>query len=317
MSFSFRANTSYEVLIPGQAQGDNGPYISSIAGNPNQSRVQCTIFTSEGITDPVPGNPRVEIEITRVTSVDGNGDPLTFAQATVSSSTLVTDMWRQSPVVFHFNELMNVATLANNSAFSSPFIRVEFDRDGNLVTTSGGDRRPIQGNYEFEIDNENLLTTLTFTPTELYPSAGTNPSLVVFRVPQQVVDLTNKPVLTSTGGGTLAAIPEVRFFPSIRIPDDDGENFDTPAGQTGSLEDASHGGANWGTAVGADFVLAPGTTGGSGRLGELVIGTGETVVLSTYSQDFPLTNGPVTVWWPAFSLGGRRRCRRQRPRLVG
>jgi hypothetical protein len=108
---------------------------------------------------------------------------------------------------------MNVATVANNATGTSPFIAVEFDRDGNLATSSAGDRRPIAGRYEFEIDLETFQTTMVFTPSELYPSAGTNPAsprLIVMTVPQQVVDLTNKPVLTATGGGVRAAIPETR-----------------------------------------------------------------------------------------------------------
>jgi hypothetical protein len=298
VSFAFRANTSYEVLIPGQAQGDNAPYVSSMAGNPNQSRLQCTIFTSEGVTDPVPGNPRVEIDVIRVTEYDVQNLPVAFETVTLpQEGPLVDDVWRSSPVVFRFNELMNVATVANNATGTSPFIAVEFDRDGNLATSSSGDRRAIAGRYEFEIDLQTFQTTLTFTPSELYPSAGTNPAsprLLVMRVPQQVVDLTNKPVLTSTGGGTKAAIPEIRSFMSINIPDIDGETFDDPAGTMGSFEDLSHGGANWGELAGGETVLAPGLSGGSGRLGEVVVAAGETLELSTDSQEFPLTIGPVT-----------------------
>lgn len=295
VSFSFRANTSYEVLIPGRAQGDSGPYITSIVGAPNESRMQCTIFTSEGITDPVPGNPRVEIDLVTVTSYDAQGDPATFATVTVDPfGPRTIDVFRDSPVVFRFNELMNVATLADNASGNSPFITVEMDLDGNITTSGPGDRLSIAGRYEFAIDNANLLTRLTFTPSSSYPSAGSdpnNPRLLVIRVPQQVVDLTNKPVLTSTGGGTLSAVTESLAFQPIRIPDADGENFDLPGGLGASLDDVSHGGANWGTFVGGQSVLAPGITGGSGRLGDLLIGPGETVTLTTDSQSFPLPLG--------------------------
>jgi len=297
VTFSFRANTSYEVLIPGQAQGDNGPFITSVAGNPNQSRLQCTIFTSEGVTDPVPGNPRVEIDVTRVTGVDMFGNPATFETVTIPpNGPLIDDIWRSSPVVFRFNELMNVATVANNATGTSPFIAVEFDRDGNLATSSSGDRRAIAGRYEFEIDLSTFQTTLVFTPSELYPSAGSNPAsprLIVIRVPTQVVDLTNKSVLTTTGGGTLAAIPEIRSFQSITIPDGDGETFDAAAGAPGSFEDQSHGGANWAAFLGGETVLAPGLTGGSGRLGDVIVAAGEVLELSTDGQSFPLQVGPV------------------------
>lgn len=294
VAFSFRANTSYEVLIPGQAQGDGGPFITSVAGNPNQSRMQCTIFTSEGVTDPVPGNPRVEIDLVRVTSYDGAGNPATFETVTLDpAGTRPTNIFRNSPVVFRFNELMNVATVADNATGTSPFIAVEFDLDGNLTTSGAGDRLTLAGDYEFEIDNENLLTTLTFTPSAPYPSAGdpNSPRLLVLRVPQQVVDLTNNPVLTSTGGGTLSAVTEAIAFQSISIPDADGETFDNPGGTGTSLDDVSHGGANWGTFTGGQAVLAPGISGGSGRMGEILILAGETLTLNTDSQTFPIDNG--------------------------
>jgi len=299
VTFSFLANTTYEILIPGAAQGDNGPYITSTVGRPNESRMQCTVLTSEGVTDPVPGNPIVEIDVVRVTSYAAGLVPATFETVTLDNQAPpVTDVFRNSPIVFRFNELMNIATVATNASGStpsfSPFIAVEFDLDSNLITSGPGDRFTWDGDYHVEIDNENLLTTLTYMPFNEYPSSGgALMRLLVIRVPQQVTDLTNKPVLTSTGGGTLAVITESLPSESIFVPSMAGETFDIPGGQAGSLEDVSHNGANWGTLVGSEQFFSAGRSGGSGRLGELVIRAGEVVTLNTDSQVFPIERGPL------------------------
>ena len=49
LTFGFTANNSYEVFIPGTAQGDPGPFIRSVAGADNESRLRCTMFASLGL----------------------------------------------------------------------------------------------------------------------------------------------------------------------------------------------------------------------------------------------------------------------------
>ncbi len=63
---------------------------------------------------------------------------------------------------------------------------------------------------------------------------------------------------------------------SIRLPDANGEGF-----ETGALHDIALGGASWGTEPAGDRLLAPGRSGGSGRLGALRIRAGEVVTLNT------------------------------------
>ena len=55
--FALDPNQTYEILIPGQAQGDPGPYITGTNGKRNETRLRCTIATTQGLLDPVPGAP--------------------------------------------------------------------------------------------------------------------------------------------------------------------------------------------------------------------------------------------------------------------
>ncbi|MEM6672776.1 MAG: hypothetical protein AAF726_08015 [Planctomycetota bacterium] len=280
VSFAFGRNRSYEVRIPGAAQGDSGPFLRSIEGDANQSRLLCTIFTSEGITDIVPGNPFVEVTVRAVeTDMDGNtllnpdGSPV-FVPGRVQLDEIgeFQRVWRESDVQFAFNELMNIPTVANVLTGQSLTMFVEIDSDGDLATS---DRDPLPGVYEVDVDQVGLTTTALFTPSGDIPSAGENGRRLVVRVTPQVLDLVNLPVTSDTGGGVLSALPEKVAFGSIEIA----ETFDD-----GSLEDANGTGAAWGNGV-----LAPTLSGGSGRLGELRIPQGaDDVILNTDSQIFPL-----------------------------
>ena len=44
--FGLDPQTSYLITIPGQSQGDSPPYITSMSGRPNQTRLQCTVTTT-------------------------------------------------------------------------------------------------------------------------------------------------------------------------------------------------------------------------------------------------------------------------------
>lgn len=281
VSFSFETNRTYEIIVPGTNQGDTGPFILSNEGNANTSRLRCSVETTEGIADIVPGNPIVKVFADRVTSFDANQMPLTTerVQIGLDPADLVTEISRFSQVFFEFNELMFLPTVADNGTGQSPFIKVRFDRDGSLAT-AGQDQFDLPGVYEFFVDQVSLTTDLVFTPEGTIPSAGTdaiNPNLLVVRIPSSVTDAAGNPVTTETGGGILAAVPEFIAFAEITIPEN-GESFDT-----NEFEDPNGTGAVW-----ANGILAPGISGGSGRLGELRVLAGETVILNTVSQAFPL-----------------------------
>lgn len=281
ISFSFEANQTYEILIPGENQGDAGPFIRSTNGSPNRTRLQCSIETTEGIADIVPGNPQVTVEVDVATSFDANGLPLTTERRRLGSdpANFVSNISRFSKVYFSFNELMFLPTVADNASGQAPFIRVQFDRDGSLAT-AGSERIELPGSFELFVDQVALTTDLVFTPTGTIPSAGDDPltpNLLVVRIPVEVTDAAGNPVTSATGGGLLAGVPEVIFFPEILIPEG-GEDFSDTA-----LRDPDGTGAVW-----EDGRLSPGISGGSGRLGELRVLAGETVTLNTDSQEFPL-----------------------------
>ena len=122
ISFAFEPNQTYEVLIPGANQGDAGPFIRSVSGNPNRSRLACSVQTTEGIADIVPGNPVVEVEVDVVTSFDANNQPLATERRPIQDTNgdPAVDVSRFSKVYFAFNELMFLPTVADNGTGSRP-----------------------------------------------------------------------------------------------------------------------------------------------------------------------------------------------------
>lgn len=304
VDFSFERNASYEFLIPGVDQGDAGPFIRSVAGRENRSRMLCTVLTSQGVADTVAGNPIVDVFVD-VISLDANNEPildannqpiLTRTQVGSDFDTKIVDVDLNSNVYFEFNELMNLPTVANNQFMTSPFIAVELDGDGNLAT-GGSDRTAIAGSYTVTVDQELLTTSLVFTPTTGIPAAALDddtPSVIVIRIPSNVTDIAENPVTTETGGGTLVAVARRFEFDPIFIPSESGETFDDA-----SFEATAESGANWGGGV-----LAPGLAGGTGRHGSLRIGAAQTVILNTDSQTFPLeTMDPINVLGNPDGLG--------------
>lgn len=277
VQFSFARNTSIQVLIPGVAQADSGPFITSVTGRDNQSRLNCTVFTSEGVADIVPGNPIVTTTVDVVTDFNDLTAPKTRTRVTPDPATAPRDVFRSSQIFFEFNELMNVPTIATGG--QSQTIIVELDTDGDIATT-GGDRIPVPGTFEVIVDQFTLTTSAVFTPAGEFPPGGTGAAerLIVVRITPAVRDVANLPVTTETGGGTLYAVPEERLFESLTLPSSDGETFDSTA-----FEDVGTSGGEWGSGS-----LSIGTSGGSGRHGELLVRSGETVVLSTNADaDFP------------------------------
>ena len=293
--FSFEPNTSYDIEIPGAAQGDSAPLITSEAGRVNQSRLACTISTSDLLLDPVPGAPSVEIFMDRVISFDADGNPAELDLVTsqgmfdgfgtdglannlVNGPDEITDVWRNSQVWFRFPDIMNPATLANPITQNAQFIEVLTDPDGVVLDPS--DQSVVDGVYLVTVDTENLETLMSFTPNAPLPSAGTNPLRIVVSVPDGVRDLVGNAVEASGGGGVHSAVPELVEFDPITIL----EEFEFGAGNPDSREDGEESGGVWGSGM-----LAPGFGGGSGRLGELRVPSGTTLVLNTDSQAFPLS----------------------------
>ncbi|MDE0914886.1 MAG: hypothetical protein OSB57_06865 [Planctomycetota bacterium] len=276
------SSTSYKIFLPGVAQMDQGPYIQSTSGVDNMSRMQCTIKTTEGIIDPVPGRPAVMIFADQVAGYQPDGTPIIVSDVLVNGGTELTNVYRQTRLRFEFDDIMNVATLLNPSTGASPNIDIELDEDGDLSTDL--DRTPIDGMLTYLVDLEMLSTSLYFTSDVPLPSAGPNaplsPRRIVLTLPPAVQDLVANPI--DSGGGTHSFITELPQLGEVLVPDG-GEDFLLSSPDPNSNEDGPRSGAFWGGGR-----LTQGVGGGSGRLGDLRVPSGSTLTLNTDSQVFPL-----------------------------
>jgi len=280
ISFGFDPDATYRVTLPGVEQGDEGPFIRSEAGSSNASRLSCDIRTSQAAVDLVPGAPSVTVLVKR--AIPATPDPDDFiADVEVTPSPIVTDVWQGSDIQFLFDDLMNPATLADPQTGSSAFVRIEVDLDGNLSTP---DRTPLFGTYVVELDPIQLRTKMTFTAFDGIPSSGSlDPDINPDGLPRQIV-ITVPSNLQDVAGNALAnpltasVVPEYVPIDPVTLPDADGENFTDTNNQ-----DISHSSAVWGAGK-----LTRGQGGGRGRLGDLLVRTGTTLVLNTTNQTFPL-----------------------------
>lgn len=277
--YGFEPQTSYQISVPGENQGDSPPFIRSTAGSNNQSRLQCSILTTQQILDLVPGPPLVATRVD-VVQRDGMGNPIGTTSALLPPAPAeLTDVSSDSNIVMTFNDVMNVATLADPITGEAPGIRISVDEDGNLSTT--GDRVAVEGSYSTVVDQESLQTTLTFTPALGLPSSGSdsaNPRKILIDIPDSVVDLAGNSAGAGGTGVVQVFVPEQVLFGPLVLPDANGEQF-----LDSQFEDATRSGGDWGGGR-----LARGVGGGSGRLGDLRVKNGQVVRLNTDGQAFPL-----------------------------
>ncbi len=283
--FGLEANTSYSIRIPGEVQDGFGPFIQSTTGQVNQARMECTVRTSLGVIDPVPGSPDVVTTVDVVTGYDSNGNANQFDYDVVVTNTpVIEDVWRQTRITFFFDDVMNIATLLDPASKKAPYITIEVDDDGDLATL---DRYDVDGAFSFGVDFDRLETYLYFDATLPMPSAGPNapasPRRVVIIIPSTVQDLVSNSV--AAGGGQRSFIPEPSTLQESLLPPG-GEDFTVSWPAADSNEDGNRGGAFWGGGQ-----LIPGIGGGSGRLGDLIVPAGLSLTLSTDNQTFPLTTG--------------------------
>ncbi|MCB9914373.1 MAG: hypothetical protein H6828_04365 [Planctomycetes bacterium] len=265
--YAFDADATYQILLPGQGQGDSGPFIRSTSGKANQSRMQCSIRTSEGLIDPVPGNPTAQVFVQKS---DGMGGTIEV----IANGATEVDL--DSTVKVVFNDIMNPATIANLSTGESSSIQVKIDPDGNIGNPN--DQVGLAGTWTVDVDFTLLTTTAIFTPSGGFPSAGgdaLHPRLTLVNLPSQLLDLKGNG-LANPGQHVFAT--KVQAFPEIKLPKDGGEDF-----ADSSNEDVLASGADWGAGR-----LRWGIGGGAGRLGPLLVRAGTEVVLNTDSQVFPL-----------------------------
>ena len=274
--FALEPNETYLIKIPGTAQGDDGPFVHALGGGPNESRLSCTVQTTTEVLDTVPGAPKARVFVD------------TLSQSDVEIETgpaSVADVLLSSQITVVFDDLMNIATLSSPQSGNAPFARVMIDPDGN--TNNVTDQVPVGGSWSAFWDQDLFQTTFVFTPEVGFPASGSGPlpRKIVIDLPEQISDLVGNGL---DNAGLFYCIPEAQPFDDVILPDDDGENFDDNDNNAVSFS-----GSGWGEdgvdEVGNPFeYLGFGLGGGSGRLGELIIGAGEVVTLNTDSQEFPL-----------------------------
>ena len=273
--FGLTQGETYRLFLPGRSQGDLGPFIRSVGGEELDTRMLCTLLASRGIFDASPGQPDHTMTVTKVTSYDAAGNPATFADVPALGA---RDVYRQSEVRIVFDDLMNPATLVNPVTKTSNTITVAVDPDGNPGDSS--DQVDVQGKFSITLDQSSLTTTVVFTPDAGFPSAGSTLPLrlIVVNLSTGIQDLGGNSLVQP---GNTPFTPEVITFPVIDIT----ETFDTT-----NFEDSTHSGSPWGNGK-----LLTGPGGGSGRLGDLRVPTGFTLVLDTDLEDFtdPLLQDPT------------------------
>ena len=290
-NFGFDPLRTYRITIPGTEHGDTGPFIRSVSGKDNMSRMECDIQTTTTVDDLVPGPPTVQIFVKLADTSTPDPDDFIDNQPAAEA----VDVWRDSTIRFVFNDIMNPATLANTSTQQSTLITVQVDTDGDFQTPL--DRVTLFGTYVVTINLNQLQTVMLFTPANGMPSAGALPEQVLPRqiivvVPPGVQDLASNLI---SNPGTTRFTPELVEYDPIRLPDANGENFTNTTNR-----DETDSGAEWGGGK-----LAIGWGGGSGRLGGLHVSTLETVTLDTDGTVFKNLSAPdPTTTMPIISTSG-------------
>ncbi len=272
--FGLTADKTYFFKIPGRVLDPLGPYILNTIGQPNSSRLQCTLVASRGVFDANPGRPLVRITVDRVTGYDADGNPNSFEFNVPANG--ASDVYRNSDVRLVFDDVMNPGTLANPVTGTSNFIKVSVDPDGDTTDTT--DLVPLLGAFSLTIDQSALQTTVVFRPSSGLPSSGSGP------LPRKVlVELLST---ISDLGGNLLLNPGITIFTPEHInfaPVDITETFDDTIQEDSVKTCSAWGGGQLGTGPG----------GGSGRLGELVVFPGQVLELNTDAEDFAAITNPA------------------------
>ena len=260
--FGLSANKSYSLRIPGTDLDPLGPYVANMTGQANTSRLQCTLVASRGVFDSSPGAPRLTMTVDVVTARDMNGTPIGFAEALAQGA---VEVFRDTEVRLVFDDIMNPGSLVNPVTGVSDTIRVTIDPDGD--TSDLSDQVPLDGTFTITLDQDALITTVVFEPSGGLPSAGSDPMV------QRKVVVSLEPTIADLGGNGVAGSLNFIFTPEV-VP------FSTETVVESFDEIENEDGARTGSAWTNGF-LATGPGGGSGRLGDLTIPSGEVIVLRT------------------------------------
>jgi len=191
--FGLQPQRVYLLVLPGIQVDPVGPYVTSVDGHPSLSRLQCTLLTSLGVADASPGRPRGKIEVLTVLERDPqSGEPTLLARVPAAGA---TEVWRDSPIDFAFDDLMNPATLANPVTGTSSSLRVLFDPDGNVANAS--DQVLVPGRFTISLDTRRPRTQVRFQADGALPASGPGrgQGRIVVTVAAQVSDLAGNALL--------------------------------------------------------------------------------------------------------------------------
>ena len=281
--FGLEQQHSYQVLVRGTAQDSGGNFITSKGGKKNLSRLFCTV-TASGIQDKIPGPPTLTATMDVITATDPMTGAVTETMSQkLSTGQILNNVWNKSPLRLTFNDIMNPATLVNPITGTSPTVKVAIDPDGN--TLDAGDQVAVFGTFTINLDQNNLQTSVIFTPSGGWPSSGSGsiPRKIVVTIPPTILDLGGNAVANP---GKRVFVPEFIPFTPVLLPNG-GESFIST-----QLRDDANTGALWGN---GKLLRAMG--GGSGELGPLVVTTANSPYIldtdsSTFSDNSMLFVGP-------------------------
>ena len=248
--FGFEEGSSYTLRLPGQVQDPSGPWVRSVGGGANRHRMLCTVRADLGLLDAKPGKPSVETTLVQVL-FDEQGEPVGELAGVPAAGAV--DVATDSPLSLLFDDLMDPSTLVNPVSKTSQTVEVLVDADGDLATP--GDRVPVGGSFAIALDQDALTTLVTFTPTDGYPSKGSDPDH-----PRRVV-IAVSGLIRDLAGNPLDNPSQMVFTPQL-LPFEETELVETF--QVGTQEDTSASGADWGR--GAAGARAGRGLGGTGRL---------------------------------------------------
>jgi hypothetical protein len=297
-SFGFELGESYEVRIPGRNTSSSGPVIKSQGGSENLTELDCFVIADEGVADIVPGPPEVQVFIQEITGDCANPDTVNEYPAEGA-----TDVALNSRLRLVFNDIMNPSSLVNQALQTSDTISIAIDPDGDIANPE--DQLELAGSFLFSFDPITQTSEVTFCPDGGFPSAGgdlANPRKIVVNLPAAIVDL---------GGNSLANTGERVFetiavaFPQTTISEDFTSTALIDSSRTGMLVEPlaeTVQTLDGGSTLNLTGRAIPGLGGGSGVLGDLRLGNGEIVVLST-DGDIPTVFGPDLVTGPKDALG--------------
>jgi len=259
-----KSGASYRIFVPGT--GSNR--IRSTSGSLNTTTVDCFIVASLGVLDLQPGPPKAEVLVEVF-------DPSTSATIDQFDADGAIDVPLTSRIRIQFDQLMDPASILSTVTGQSPSVSVRLDEDGLLSTL--GDQIPIPGTFVLQYDQFEDTTALVFRPEPSMPSAGIDllePHRVIVEVTSAARDFAGEPLVQ----------PPSALFTPLAVPLDPEVVLDRFVGIEPTNTNATSAQLEPSQLIGDTGFrgrVLPVLGGGSGRHGELIVRSGETVVLGT------------------------------------